>query len=110
MLKRHLAEAEEHIAVGEKNLARQRELIAKLERDKHDTAQARALLDQFEELQSMHLADRERILRELSESPNSEAGLPASRSAQWATDLRRRNRLISLILKRASASRPSGGS
>ena len=67
MLKRHLRQAEEHIATGEKNIARQWELIAKLERDNHDTAHARAILDQFEELQEMHLADRERILRELSE-------------------------------------------
>ena len=67
MLKRHLRQAEEHIAKGEKNIARQWELIAKLERDKHDTAQARAILDQFQELQAMHLAERERILRELSE-------------------------------------------
>jgi hypothetical protein len=28
MLKRHLAEAEEHIATGDKNIARQRDLIA----------------------------------------------------------------------------------
>jgi hypothetical protein len=33
MLKRHLAEAEEHIAAGDKNIARQRDLIAQLERD-----------------------------------------------------------------------------
>jgi hypothetical protein len=38
-----------------------------LERDGHDTKAARAILDQFEELQAMHLADRARILRELSE-------------------------------------------
>ena len=31
MLKRHLAEAEEHIATGDKNIARQRDLIAQLE-------------------------------------------------------------------------------
>jgi hypothetical protein len=38
MLKRHLAEAEEHIATGDKNIARQRDLIAQLERDGHDTS------------------------------------------------------------------------
>ena len=68
MLKRHLTQAEEHIATGQKNIARQWELIAKLERNGHDSAQARAILDQFEELQAMHLADRERILRECEES------------------------------------------
>jgi hypothetical protein len=34
MLKRHLTQAEEHITTGQKNIARQWELIAKLERDK----------------------------------------------------------------------------
>lgn len=72
MLKRHLALAEQHIAVGEKTIAGQWELIAKLQRGKRDTAQARAILDQFEELQAMHLADRERILRELREEAGPE--------------------------------------
>jgi uncharacterized pyridoxal phosphate-containing UPF0001 family protein len=67
MLKRHLAQAEEHVATGQKNIVRQWELIGKLQRGKHDIAKARAILDQFEELQAMHVADRERILRELSE-------------------------------------------
>jgi hypothetical protein len=31
MLKRHLAEAEKHIATGDKNIARQRDLIAHLD-------------------------------------------------------------------------------
>ena len=67
MLKRHLAEAEEHIATGEKNIARQRDLIAQLERDGHDTASARNFLGEFEQLQALHIAERERLLREPSE-------------------------------------------
>ena len=67
MLKRHLAQAEEHVATGYKNIARQFRLIAKLQRGGHDTAKARAILDQFEDLQEMHIADRGRILRELIE-------------------------------------------
>ena len=43
MLKRHLAEAEEHIATGDKNIARQRDVIAQLERDGRDTASGSAL-------------------------------------------------------------------
>ena len=43
------------------------ELIAELERKGRDSAQARAILEQFQELEAMHLADRDRILRELSE-------------------------------------------
>jgi hypothetical protein len=67
MLKSHLAQAEEHIATGDKNIARQREIIAQLERDGHDTASARAFLREFEQLQAMHIAEREQLLRELSE-------------------------------------------
>jgi hypothetical protein len=65
MLQRHLAQAEAHIKTGQKNIARQRELIVQLERDGHDTASAQTALTQFEELQALHIADRERILREL---------------------------------------------
>jgi hypothetical protein len=67
MLKRHLAQAEEHIAMGDKNIARQREVIVQLERDGHDTASARNFLREFEQLQPMHIAERERLLRELGE-------------------------------------------
>jgi hypothetical protein len=61
----HLAEAEDHVAVGMQHIARQRELIAQLERDGHDVTQARALLEQFEQLQEMHVADRDRLRRSL---------------------------------------------
>jgi hypothetical protein len=67
MLKRHLAEAEEHIATGDKNIARQRDLIAQLERDGHDTTSATTFLHEFEQLQAQHIAERERLLRELGE-------------------------------------------
>jgi hypothetical protein len=70
MLKRHLAQANVHVETGRKHIVRQRKVIAKLERGGHDTKQARALLDQ-EELQAMHIADRERILRELAEEAGS---------------------------------------
>jgi hypothetical protein len=49
MLKRDLAQADAHIKTGYKNLALQRQVIAKLQRDGHDTTAARATLDQFEE-------------------------------------------------------------
>ena len=67
MLKRHLAEAGEHIAAGDKNIARQRDLIAQLERDGRDTASARTFLREFEQLQATLIAELERLLRELSE-------------------------------------------
>jgi hypothetical protein len=43
-------------------------LISELERDAHDTAPAKKLLAQFEELLVMHIADRERLERELAQT------------------------------------------
>jgi hypothetical protein len=40
-------------------------LVAKLERDGHPTLQATDTLMQFEELQATHIADRDRLRREL---------------------------------------------
>ncbi len=65
MLLEHLAKANEHVLLGERHVRRQRELVAELERDGHDTTGARKLLEQFEKLQAMHEADRDRIEREL---------------------------------------------
>jgi hypothetical protein len=67
MLKSHLTQVEEHIATGGKNIARQRDLIAQLERDGYDTASAKTFLREFEQLQARHIAEREQLLRELSE-------------------------------------------
>jgi hypothetical protein len=64
----NLALAEEQVALGAKHVARQREIIAELERDGHDTTRACASLTEFEELQAMHVAERDRLLRELHEA------------------------------------------
>jgi hypothetical protein len=71
MLKRHLAQGEENIATGDKNIARQRDVIAQLERDGHDTASARSFLREFEQLQAVLTAERERLLSELSVRPKT---------------------------------------
>ena len=63
----HLRLAVEHVAAGEKTIARQREVIAELERGGHNTKEARATLTQFLELQALHEADRKRLLQELAE-------------------------------------------
>jgi hypothetical protein len=67
-IEEHLALAERHVSEGERHVSRQRELIAQLERDGHDATQAHDLLLQFEELQEMHLADRDRLRDELANS------------------------------------------
>lgn len=60
MIAEHLSQAERHVLDGERHVARQRELVAELERDGHDTQQARDFLLQFEDLQRLHVADRGR--------------------------------------------------
>ena len=57
--------------MGANNITRQRELIAELERDGHDASQANQMLAQFLDLQAMHIADRDRLIKELSELPPS---------------------------------------
>ena len=62
----------EQCTLGEKNIERQKALIAELELDRHDTARARNTLWQFEELQALHVAERERLAQELVDCGNSE--------------------------------------
>jgi hypothetical protein len=63
-----LALALRHVAVGERHIAQQHEIIASLERKGLDTSEAKAVLLQFKELQAMHVADRDRLKKELAAS------------------------------------------
>lgn len=65
----HLAHAEGHALMGERDIARQRAVIAQLQRDGHDTSAARKLLATFESVQAMHLADLERLRRAIAQAP-----------------------------------------
>ena len=56
-----------HVARGEQIVTQQREIIARLERAGCDTSDAERLLLQFEEVQSLHVAHRERLEKKLSE-------------------------------------------
>ena len=67
LLTQHLEMAERHVSQGERHIAQQRELIAQLKRGGHGTRQAIQLLRQFEELQKLHVADRDRLRKELSD-------------------------------------------
>jgi hypothetical protein len=64
----HLAQAQRHVAEAERHVAHQREIVAQRERDGHDTATSRQLLDQFEQLYMLHVADRDRLEKELDEA------------------------------------------
>jgi hypothetical protein len=61
LLERSLAQAGRHVIQGRAPRCPQRDLVAKLERDGHDTSQAIQLLRQFQELQALHIADRDRL-------------------------------------------------
>lgn len=61
----HLAQAERHVGLGEAHMAKQRAIIAELERDGHDTRAARDLLHQLEQMQELHVANRDRLRKEL---------------------------------------------
>lgn len=66
MQRRHLEEAERHIARGRQLIATKEELISRLGKAGADTRQARELLKNLLISQDHHLAHREIILQELS--------------------------------------------
>jgi hypothetical protein len=61
MLQEHLAQAERHVVEGERVIARQRDVVAQLERDGHDSTDAMLLLYQFEEIQYLHVDHRDQL-------------------------------------------------
>lgn len=68
MVMEHLEQARRHVAEGEKHIARQREVVAGLECDGHDSKQARKLLHEFEGVQRLHVEHRDRLKKQLLES------------------------------------------
>jgi hypothetical protein len=75
MIARRLAQAEEHVLLGEENIARQKEIVAELERDGHKDAlhNACALLATFERAQ-LSETDRDRLRAELAALGRREKG------------------------------------
>jgi hypothetical protein len=61
----YLAQAERHVKEGQDVLSRQHKTIAELKRGGHDAADALQLLADFEEIQALHVADRDRLRKEL---------------------------------------------
>jgi hypothetical protein len=68
MIRDHLALAEEHVALGLTHIAKQHEIIADLERTGGDTAMALEVLKTFESMQAAHVADRDRLAKELAQA------------------------------------------
>ena len=65
MLAEHLVQAECHIVLGESHLERQRGVVAEYRRQGLNATEAVDLLKRFEKLQAMHVADRDRLRKEL---------------------------------------------
>ena len=68
-VKRHLGEAEEHVARSIQHVGEQWKLIARLEEKGQDTATSRRLLALLEESRDLHVADRDRLRRQLAQRP-----------------------------------------
>jgi hypothetical protein len=67
MIEDHLAMAERHVIAGDRCVDEQRARVATLERDGHDTTESLLLLGRFQEVQELHVADRDRLRKELAE-------------------------------------------
>jgi hypothetical protein len=68
MILEHLAQARRHVADAERHIAHEREIIAEKERDGHDTVASKQLLDQFKQIYTMYVAERDRLEKELVEA------------------------------------------
>jgi hypothetical protein len=67
-IREHLVLAERHVRLDASLIATQKAIITKYVRDGGDTTMAQQLLFTFEEMQVTHIADRDRLARELAAS------------------------------------------
>jgi hypothetical protein len=74
MLVEQLVQAECDIVLGENHLARQRGVVAERWRQGLDVSEAIERLRQFEELQAMHVADRDRLRAKLGVRGSAPSG------------------------------------
>jgi hypothetical protein len=65
MLQKHLAQAARHFAAAERHVERQRRIVAHLKREGRDVTEASGVLLQFEVVQAMHIAEWDRLRKEL---------------------------------------------
>jgi len=65
MLDSPLLRTEALVDQADRRVVKQRRLVARLEREGQDSLAARTLLAQLEERRNLHLAERDRLLKEL---------------------------------------------
>jgi hypothetical protein len=68
-LMHRIANANKRIAEGTRHIAQQKKLVHGMERLGRDTAQAARLLQTFEETVQLHIADRDKLLRDSNTDP-----------------------------------------
>ena len=66
-LERRLQEAEVLVQRGDQNIAFQRRMIATLDRGGHDVKAARMFLRRLEAKHAQHIADRDRLFKQLAD-------------------------------------------
>jgi hypothetical protein len=66
---KYLAHVEKHVVEGELRVRQQRELVAMQAARGGDTSLSERLLARFEEVLALHIADRHRLIKELSPDP-----------------------------------------
>ena len=71
MLIDHLKQAERHVQQGERIVADERTVIEERRKNGHDVKQSERLLSKLVEIQGLHIAHRDYILRELEELKDS---------------------------------------
>lgn len=64
-LKNDLVSAERKVTASEQHLARQRQIVAERKQEGFDLGEARRLLQLFEQLLTLHIAERDRLRKEL---------------------------------------------
>jgi hypothetical protein len=67
MLVEHLGQAARHVAAAERHVKRQCRIVAHLKREGRDVREASDLLLEFEETQALHLAEWDRLRKELGQ-------------------------------------------
>ena len=67
LIRAHLAEAERHIALSNRHVARQIEIINELKRDGHSTDLALDVLATYRAVHASHLSHRDFIRKELEQ-------------------------------------------
>jgi len=68
MIMDHLELAVRHVAEGTARVARQRQRVTELICDGLPSPESKALLKEFEEILALHIADRDRLPKELNRS------------------------------------------